>query len=777
MRFRQILPVLVVLLALAAAAAGLFGKLVSIRADMADFLPAGQTPASKLVLDELRSGAAASLLLIGIEGAAPADLARISRAVATALRASGRFGFVGNAAQDFATEDQDFLFGHRYLLSAVTTPDAFTVPALHARLGGLLEQLTGAAAPLVKRFGFADPIGAWTDLLRVWQGDSPVELREGVWFARGADRALLVASSPASALDTAAGRATLDTVAEAFAKAEPGQARLLISGPGAFAVASAEAIEADVRMLAGLSALMVTGFLWWRHRSFYVLAAAAIPLALGVLAGTVAVQLAQGFVHAITLGFGLTMLGVAADYPLLLIGQRRDDESTRSAARRIWPTMALATATAALGLTAMLLSSFPGLFQLGLFSAVGLVAAALATRWLLPLLVEDVAFRGQQVTPGWLAGAALLRRHRLWLVGLVAVATVFLALGRTPVWESDLANLSAVPQQARDLDEQLRRQLGAPDVRHLVAMPGASAEDVLQASERLAQTLAALAKAGAIGGAELPSRYLPSARTQRQRQEALPAADELARRLAAAIAGTPFRPTAFAPFERDVAAQRTLPVASPEDVRSPLLKTRLAPLLFQRDGVWYGLAVLADVREPAQVRDAIAALADPALVYTDLKVEMEQMVLAYTHEALAWLAVGGALLLAVLLAALRRPRLVLRVAAPIACAVIVTLAVLDLLAIRLTLFHLAAILLMVGVSIDYALFLNQQGEAGTDDDSRTLGSVLNCNATTLLTFGLLAFCRNPVLQGIGITVATGVLVAVVLAIGLSRPPRTTIGSA
>ena len=68
-----------------------------------------------------------------------------------------------------------------------------------------------------------------------------------------------------------------------------------------------------------------------------------------MLAGALAVQLAHGFVHAIALGFGLTMLGVAADYPLLLIGQRRAAESTAAAARRIWPTMALAAATAALG--------------------------------------------------------------------------------------------------------------------------------------------------------------------------------------------------------------------------------------------------------------------------------------------------------------------------------------------------------------------------------------------------------------------------------------------
>ncbi len=46
---------------------------------MADFLPAGGTPAARLMLDELRSGPATSLILIGIEGAPPAELARISR--------------------------------------------------------------------------------------------------------------------------------------------------------------------------------------------------------------------------------------------------------------------------------------------------------------------------------------------------------------------------------------------------------------------------------------------------------------------------------------------------------------------------------------------------------------------------------------------------------------------------------------------------------------------------------------------------------------------------
>ena len=85
-------------IALALAAAGLLLALVfwriDLRADMADFLPQGQTPAARLMLQQLRSGTAASLILIGLEGAPEAELGRISRSMTAALQRSGRFALV-----------------------------------------------------------------------------------------------------------------------------------------------------------------------------------------------------------------------------------------------------------------------------------------------------------------------------------------------------------------------------------------------------------------------------------------------------------------------------------------------------------------------------------------------------------------------------------------------------------------------------------------------------------------------------------------------------------
>jgi predicted exporter len=105
------------------------------------------------------------------------------------------------------------------------------------------------------------------------------------------------------------------------------------------------------------------------------------------------------------------------------------------------------------------------------------------------------------------------------------------------------------------------------------------------------------------------------------------------------------------------------------------------------------------------------------------------------------------------------------VAAPIAGAVLVALAVLTLAGEAVSLFHLAALLLLAGLAIDYALFLATPPSPGDD----AAGAVLNCAVSTLLTFGLLSLCATPVLHGIGLTVAAGVAAAFVLALALAAP--------
>src|SRR5690348_477610 len=121
MRRRRLLAVFGALGIAAAALAAAFAA-ADIRTDMTAFLPPGETAAAQFLFRELQSGAAATIILIGVEGAEPEALARASAGMAGELRSSGLFAFVNNG--DFSTEGsggggQDFLFRNRYLLSTV----------------------------------------------------------------------------------------------------------------------------------------------------------------------------------------------------------------------------------------------------------------------------------------------------------------------------------------------------------------------------------------------------------------------------------------------------------------------------------------------------------------------------------------------------------------------------------------------------------------------------------------------------------------------------------
>ena len=163
---------------------------------------------------------------------------------------------------------------------------------------------------------------------------------------------------------------------------------------------------------------------------------------------------------------------------------------------------------------------------------------------------------------------------------------------------------------------------------------------------------------------------------------------------------------------------------------------------------------------------------DPSVLFLDTKTETETLLDAYARSTALWAIGGGALVLLLLAAGLGGLRPALLAAAPIGGALVVTLAVLTALGQALNLFHLASLLLLAGVGIDYSLFLGRSaGVADPGDASRSLGAVLTCAVCTLLTFGLLAFCRTPILHGIGLTVSVGVAAAFLLSCALVAPPR------
>ena len=731
--------------------------------DLRRFMPAPQTGAQKLLIEELGEGPGSRLLLVAIAGAPPATLAAQSRSLQAALAADPRFALAANGGDATLEAIPERLRPYRYLLASPRLDRASLEDALAQRL----QDLGSPAAMLVEPLLPSDPTLEVLRLAEGWQPAHGPQRLEGVWFDRAGTQALLLAQTHAAGFDPDGQQAALQALQQAFDRASAGSgSRLTVTGPGAFGVEIAARTRREASLIGSVDTVALLLLLAFAYRSLTMPLLGALPLASAGLAGLAAVALLFESVHGITIAFGFTLIGVVQDYPIHLFSHQRAGVSAWANARGIWPTLATGVVATCIAYATFFAAGVDGLRQLAVFTIVALAVAALATRFALPGLLPPDArdpARSPALARLWRWIGRLPRpRWSLAVLAVAALAGIALAPGNT--WQNDLSRLTPVPAAAMQADMQLRRELGAPDVRYVLAIGGDDAQAVLERSEALVPVLDALVRDGALAGYDLAARYLPSARVQQARQAQLPDAATLQADLQAAAAASGFREDAFAPFLADVQRARSGAPLAPSDIAGTPLETRVGGLLLEREGHATALVSLAGLHDPAAVARATAAGGAQLM---DLKQASESLVAAYRQRVLAALGLAAGLLALTVWIALRSPRRVWRVLLPMALTTLLVVAVLRLVGIELNLFHLVALVLAAGLGLDYALFFEHAGE-DRDDQLRTLHALLVCSAMTLLVFSLLAMSSIPVLRALGLPVALGVAGNFVLGLLVSR---------
>ena len=246
---------------------------------------------------------------------------------------------------------------------------------------------------------------------------------------------------------------------------------------------------------------------------------------------------------------------------------------------------------------------------------------------------------------------------------------------------------------------------------------------------------------------------------QRQRQAALPDAPTLRQAMQEAVATSAFRPGLFTPFLEAVEQSRGLAPLSFDALHNSSLGLQLETRMHVYRDHWMGIIPLCAVADEQALR-AVVREVGGNIHYLDLTSESSRMVASYRDETLIMSGYGllGAAL--VLLWALRARR-VWRVLAPVAAAILLTTALLHLLGQQLSLFHIAALLLVLGIGLDYALFIERTPSSHPHFAATAL-ALITCSLTTLMVFGLLATTAIPVLQAIGLTVSIGALLSLIL---------------
>ncbi len=735
--------------------------------DLTFFLPQKPNVVDQILLQQMQEGPVSRFILIALSGQTAEIRAQGSRRLIEALQNDPLLLRVSNG-EDPKLLDQieKRIYPYRFHLADPSGENPFSPTTLHKALSERWEELYSPLAPLSQRWLGGDPQGLWSHFLRQMLGHQGPHRKGGIWVSEDHQRSLILAETHASGFDLESQQKAQQRILEAFKGLQfSAPLEITLGGPGAISVETNRRITQEATRLTLINSVLVMGLLLLVYRSWRFLGLGLLPLVTGLLTGGMVTALVFGQLHGITLGFGSTLLGVAADYPNHLFSHLERDEPPKNTMKRLWPTLRLGVLTNVAGFGAMLFSGFTGLSQLAVFAGSGLLAAALTTRFILPHWIHvppKLSFLPQGQRPSLpMANRYKKRLSSLpWWIVITLLGTF--SLNHGVMFNDDIGALNPVPPEDLKVDATLQKDFRSPELGKLLLVTAADQETLLRTAEDLESPLTELKRLGIIDQYDLLSQILPSHRKQAERLSRIPPKAELMAHVKKAEVGLPFRKGLFDPFINEALDAHQLGFLGPEVWADTPMASKIATTMIHLEDRWALVIPLHGVTDDASLQRRIDALQLDHVQFLDLRARTTDWMMQYRLEALRLLSLGLLAITIMLSFGLGSIKTALKVLMPVITAGLATAIMMAWWFRGLNFYHLVSLLLVMGLSLDQALFFNRPSR-DTEEYRRTRLSLIVCSLSSILAFGTLAFAKVAILDSIGLTVALGAFLAVTFA--------------
>ncbi len=523
---------------------------------------------------------------------------------------------------------------------------------------------------------------------------------------------------------------------------------LLLMGAVQHAVWGASSAKREVSTIGNGSLLGIIALVFIVFRSGRALMLSLLPLGTGVLAGLIITLLCFKEIHLITLVFGSSVIGVAMDYSLHYFCEHYKSASEKNILPEIFPGITMAMLTSAIAYAAIGFAPFPVLRQIALFSCTGLAVAWLTVVSLYPTLLPPASFHHPRFLQ-WSAWLDTKLRH-LFDQRYSRIALVLFALAMIPgilhIKANDDLRLLQTPEAGISaMEKRVQALTGIQTNGRFFLIEGDTQEQLLQREEQLDDWLATKNLSG-----DLLSHYLPS--QKRQQENFL-----LLKNLHGDFLGHWRETLGFSQdvLERAAKPFQQTPTAwlTPETLFASPINAQLERFQLTQTGRGWMATAFVNGNTAPTVLEEYAAAHDGAN-WMDPVADISEMFKHY-REQTGFMMLLAYALIAALLCWRYRPAQAWRVMLAPALAAWFTLGLLGYAGADINLFHVLALLLVLGVGIDYSIFF---AESHTNRDTTMLAVILS-TATTLLSFGLLALSATAAIRSFGIVVSIGMVCA------------------
>lgn len=471
-------------------------------------------------------------------------------------------------------------------------------------------------------------------------------------------------------------------------------------------------------------------------------------------------------VHLITLAFGAGLVGVAIDYSLHFLcahhSVKNGDNHSRSPhiLRLILPSLTMGLVSSVLAYAAQGMAPFPGLRQMAVFSALGLIGAWLTVVCWLPVLHggKPVFLNPQLI--------ALLRHWQAhWpkidspgvKVSLLVLVGILLIIVATIESNDDIRLLQTSTPELLNEDIAVQRLLMAPSPAQFVTLTASNQEALLQLEETFATKLYLAMDEKLISGFMSTSQYLPSEHRQRANNLLLGEKVYSEQGQLQQLIDKGSLSSLGGPARQAYVNSPLPPLQLNNWLKSDISKIAAHLWIGEQGDQYYSLITLFGIADIDAIK-RLSAMTEPfdGIEFVDRIAGISLLLSNYREQLIQWLVLAYGLVLA--LATFRYGTQAWRVIAAPALASLIVLSLLQIAGAPITIFHGLALLLVLGIGLDASIFLQD-----SNNSPHTWLAVTLSSLTSLLAFGLLALSSTPVLHYFGVTVLLGIICVWVLA--------------
>lgn len=475
----------------------------------------------------------------------------------------------------------------------------------------------------------------------------------------------------------------------------------------------------EINIIGIISALFVLFLCLNYFKKPTVLLPIATSIILGALAGYFVTALMFPAIHVLTFVFSTTLIGISVDYSLHYYVCKTEDKSGDDVIKEIFKSLSVSLLTTISAFLVLYFSHTELLRQIAVFTITGLITVYLFVVLFYPLISKKIDLNNTNPGVRWNFNfAPRIAKNILIVMAIVALSGMFFV--RT---NDDIRSMYKPSEKLSNAEKIFADVAGINPKTSFVVVEGKNLQEVLEKEEQVAKLLGDT-KYQAI------SKYIPSIKTQEKNRA-------LMQRL----------------YETEISPYTTALKASSKVPAGDYLEFDKETFPFLENfflGANKSLMILYDFNNPDVIKQVGGA------EFYNVREDISNLVKECRINC-AKLLIPVFLLLYALLAVIYKPKNAARIILPSLCACIFTTGLLGLLHIGLNLFHVIAMFLIIGFSLDYSIF-RFNGEKLVKD------AVFMSCMTSAFSFFLLSLTGFKLISSLGFVLTTGLLSSYILSL-------------